>query len=39
MMSRRTLITGGLAFAGVACGAGRAHAAAKPPITVHRSPT
>ena len=39
MMSRRTLITGGLAFAGSACTVGRAHAAAKPTITVHRSPT
>ena len=39
MMSRRTLISGSLAFAGVALAPGRAHAAAKPTITVHRSPT
>jgi hypothetical protein len=39
MMSRRTLLSGGLAFAGVALAAVRGHAAAKPTITVHRSPT
>jgi hypothetical protein len=39
MISRRTLLSGGLAFAGVVCAAGRAHPAAKPTITVHRSPT
>ena len=39
MMSRRTLLSGGLAFAGAALAAGRARAAAKPTITVHRSPT
>lgn len=39
MISRRTLLSGGLAFAGVALAAGPGHAAAKPTITVHRSPT
>jgi hypothetical protein len=39
MMSRRTLISGGLAFAGLTLAGGRAHAAAKPTVTVHRSPT
>ena len=39
MMSRRMLLSGGLAFAGAALAAARARAAAKPTITVHRSPT
>jgi hypothetical protein len=39
MMSRRTLLSGGLAVAGLILAAGRARAAAKPTITVHRSPT
>jgi hypothetical protein len=39
MMSRREFITTGLTLAGAALGAGRAAAATKPPVTVHRSPT
>ncbi len=39
-MSRRTFIVGGLAVAGLILAGGRARAAAaKPTITVHRSPT
>ena len=39
MMSRRTLLSSGLAFAGAALAAARARAAAKPTVTVHRSAT
>lgn len=39
MTSRRELVTGLLAFAGLAVTRGPARAAAKPTVTVHRSPT
>jgi hypothetical protein len=39
MTSRRTFLAGGLAFAALSTTGGCAGAAAKPTITVHRSPT
>ena len=39
MTSRRALVFGGLAFAAFALIGRPAHAAGKPTITVHRSPT
>jgi hypothetical protein len=39
MISRRGFLAGAVALAGIAAGGGRALAAPRPTVTVHRSPT